>query len=314
MEPIKNKVGVIVGRFQSPFIHGGYKDLFEEVSKKCDSLMVFIGVSPLDGKSERHPLSFEYRRKALEDYLLSNFSEQDLFIVRSIPDLFNVYAWSKLLDTLIIQGFVENNLYDYYKNSEVTLYGSRDSFSYNGTFKKVILEPIQAISSTQIRNKIEQKSTKDFAEGIIYSLNNQFPRVIATVDIAITDDLEQKVLLCRKPNQDKWRFVGGFADPHSKSFEEDAIRETKEETNLTIYKDSLHYIGNFNIDDPRYRGTKDQIRTIFYLAYVTGFEEEKAQDDIEELRWFPIFDLPEIEELHVPLLKAFEKELILGKE
>lgn len=115
----------------------------------------------------------------------------------------------------------------------------------------------------------------------------RYPTVFATVDVVIERD--GKLLLGRKATQQKFRFVGGFADPAlDNSYEDAAKREAKEETTLLVSK--VNYLGSTRIDDPRYRGTEDCIITHLFLA-----EEWEgtpaASDDIAELKWFSIEEI-----------------------
>jgi len=115
------------------------------------------------------------------------------------------------------------------------------------------------------------------------SEQKRYPTVFPTVDVVIEHG--GKLLLGRKAHQEKFRFVGGFADPAlDNSYEESAMREAKEETSLTVTK--VKYLGSTRIDDPRYRGTPDCIITDLFSA-----EEWEgtpvASDDIAELKWFP---------------------------
>lgn len=110
----------------------------------------------------------------------------------------------------------------------------------------------------------------------------RYPTVFATVDVVIEHG--GKILLGRKAHQEKFRFVGGFADPAlDNSYEDAAKREAKEETSLLVSK--VKYLGSTRIDDPRYRGTEDCIITHLFSA-----EEWEgtpvASDDIAELKWF----------------------------
>jgi bifunctional NMN adenylyltransferase/nudix hydrolase len=110
-----------------------------------------------------------------------------------------------------------------------------------------------------------------------------YPTVFPTVDVVIEHG--GKLLLGRKTNQQKFRFVGGFADPAlDNSYEESAMREAKEETSLEVT--TVKYLGSTRIDDPRYRGTEDCIIT--HLFYAKEWEGSPvASDDIAELKWFP---------------------------
>lgn len=130
-----------------------------------------------------------------------------------------------------------------------------------------------------------QEKYKDFLTG------KRYPTVYPTVDIGIYDYQNQRVLLGRKPTQDKFRFVGGFTDPADDSYEAAAIREAYEETNLTIIPYSLMYIGSQKIDDPRYRDNPyEKIITHLYLGYYSN-GEPKACDDLVEVRWFDLDEL-----------------------
>jgi len=109
-----------------------------------------------------------------------------------------------------------------------------------------------------------------------------YPTVFPTVDIVIKKD--GKLLLGRKAKQEKFRFLGGFADPAlDNSYEEAAMREAKEESDLNVTQ--VRYLGSTRIDDPRYRGTEHCIITHLFLAEKWS-GEPVASDDIAELRWF----------------------------
>ncbi|HTL81960.1 MAG TPA: NUDIX domain-containing protein [Bacteroidia bacterium] len=110
----------------------------------------------------------------------------------------------------------------------------------------------------------------------------KYPTVFATVDVVIRKN--GKILLGRKPTQQKFRFPGGFADPAlDNSYEDSAKREAKEETSLDVHE--VKYLGSSRIDDPRYRGTEDCIIThLFLTENFSG--NEKAADDIAEIKWF----------------------------
>ncbi len=115
----------------------------------------------------------------------------------------------------------------------------------------------------------------------------RYPTVFATVDVVIERD--GKLLLGRKAHQEKFRFVGGFADPAlDTSYEDSAKREAKEETTLIVSK--VKYLGSTRIDDPRYRGTEDCIITHLFLAEEWEGTPVPA-DDIAELKWFPITEI-----------------------
>lgn len=113
-------------------------------------------------------------------------------------------------------------------------------------------------------------------------MTERYPTVFATVDVVIMKD--NSLLLGRKVHQQKFRLIGGFADPAlDHSYEDASKREAKEETGLDV--SDVSYIGSTRIDDPRYRNTPDCIITHLFLAESWSGTPE-ASDDIAELKWF----------------------------
>jgi bifunctional NMN adenylyltransferase/nudix hydrolase len=111
------------------------------------------------------------------------------------------------------------------------------------------------------------------------------------------------------------RFVGGFAHPDSESYEDDAKRETNEETHLEC--DNFQYIGSSRIRDWRFENERNKIKTIFFICdYVSG--TPTADDDIAEVEWVTLQALREdmfIEEHRVlfRMLKGLVVDKILNR-
>lgn len=83
-----------------------------------------------------------------------------------------------------------------------------------------------------------------------------------------------------------WDFLGGFLE--SGEHPEDGLRrELREETGLEIEKANL--LGMF-ID--KYPDYDYDTLNIAYICQVTGIP--KANDDVAELKWFPLNNLPEL--------------------
>lgn len=278
-ESIKADVGVVVGRFQVNRLHPGHVELLDWVHQQHKKVVVALGIAAVSG-SRQNPLDYEARvRLILEKYQSS--------IVIGIRDTRDDGDWSKELDRRIEEVLAPRQ--------SVVLYGSRDSFlaHYSGKFKtQEMMGDAEFWSGSKVREMIknEVRPTDDFRSGVIWQALNSHCRCVPTVDIAILK--EGKVLLCRKPPHldscRKWRFVGGFADPKSTSYEVDARREVQEETGLEV--SDLRYVGNANIDDWRYRGEADRIRTTFFAANFC-FGHPKAADDISEVAWHDLSEL-----------------------
>jgi len=117
--------------------------------------------------------------------------------------------------------------------------------------------------------------------------------VYPTVDCAIfSDGNHNKIYLAKKPNQPLWRFPGGFVDPKDISYEDAAIREAKEETNLDCFV--IDYVGSTQVNDPRYKDKEDKIITSMYaMEAIHNDSEPKPMDDIAELKLFNTIDVSE---------------------
>ena len=293
---ILTEVGVIVGRFQSPILHEAHHELISWVASRHSKVIIFLGLSPLKG-SFNNPLDFETRKQMI-------LAEFPSIIVFYIKDTSSDKAWSQNLDAVISDVVTPNQ--------RVTLYGSRDSFIpfYSGRHKTIELKSTVQISATDVRNKVAAKclDSPEFRAGIIWGTYNQYPTVISTVDIAIFNDDYTEILLGRKRDEHKFRFIGGFADVGSSSFEEDARREAQEETGLSVT--DPEYVGSYPIDDWRYRKEKNKIRTTLFICK-KQFGKEAANDDIAEVKWFYFATLQasDIVAPHVILLAAIKNKL-----
>lgn len=264
-------VGVIVGRFQVHELHTAHLDLIQSVCSEHEKVIIFLGLSPLM-VTQNNPLDFESRKQMILDKFPN-------VIILYIKDCHSDEVWSNDLDEKIkdILG----------PNQSVVLYGSRDSFisHYHGKYPTQELMQEVYVSGSETRKSISKKvkNAPEFRAGVIWAAYNQYPKCYPTVDVAIFNEDYTKLLLARKSKEDKYRFVGGFADPKSENYEVDAIREVAEETGLEV--DTPKYIASFTIDDWRYRGEVDKIKTLFFMTKVI-FGRPQANDDICEVRWF----------------------------
>jgi len=279
--------GVIVARFQVARLHDAHKDLIQTVCNDHAKVIIFLGLAPNLG-TKNNPLDFESRKKMV----LETFPDVNVLYIN---DRVSDEDWSRDLDRQL------SNPHLVAPGKTVTLYGSRDSFIqyYTGKFPTQELIPESTVSGTESRKLAgtKVKGTQDFREGAIWITQNQWPRVIATVDIALINRKDRKLLLGRKPNEKLLRFIGGYSTPNSQSFEEDAARELKEETHIEV--GDLQYIGSTFIKDWRYEDEEDKIKTTFFFAEYT-FGVAQADDDIAETKWVSLDLGQELKKLIVP--------------
>lgn len=260
-------VGIIVARFQTPQLTVAHRELIDTVRKQHSKFAIVLGMAPFT-PSRKNPLDFSTRHAMIQE----NYPGT---IVLAAYDHSSDEKWSKHLDTVIRATFV---------HEKVVLYGGRDSFieKYTGKYPTVELEGNISESGTEARLRAfhEIKSTEDFRRGVCYATANQYNKIVPTVDAAIVRPSDGFLLLGRKANEVKFRFIGGFAE---ESLEQAIRREIREETGCQISK--LSFIGSTVINDWRYTGTGDKIMTSFFLAQYAD-SPEKAGDDIAEIKWF----------------------------
>lgn len=268
-------VGIIVGRFQCHELHAAHIDLITTVSDKHDRVIIFLGNSPLRN-TINNPLDFRSRRIMIQE----KFPDIDIHYIK---DINNDVVWSTQLDLLIKDSVTPNQT--------VLLYGSRDSFlnSYNGMYDTCELESETLISATEVRKKVSNSyfPSIDYRAGMIAATSHRYPICYQTVDVAVFNENKDKILLCKKPYESKYRFIGGFSDPRSSTLEADVYRETLEEANIEI--SDIKYLISISIDDWRYKNEVDKIKTAFFTAkYVYG--KIQAGDDVSEVKWFSLTD------------------------
>ncbi|WP_333820066.1 NUDIX domain-containing protein [Ohtaekwangia sp.] len=290
-----SKIGVIIARFQSPYLHEGHKSLIESVRQQHNTMVIVLGISPVKG-SRRNPLDFQTREKMIK-------KEYPDVMVLPLPDHPLDTKWSQNLDSLLANTF---------PGSQFILYGSRDSFKtyYSGTNATVELPENGSFRATLIREQISDKvmDSEEFRTGIIYAYANTYLKVYPTVDIAVLRNNKSELLLGRKDIDNKWRLLGGFSDPTDNSYEEAAARELREECG-DIEVTPMQYEGSFRVADWRYQNESDKIiTTLFSTEYISG--DAAGSDDIAEVQWFSLQTVKEMMDSqrtaaeHIPQLTA----------
>lgn len=267
-----NTTGVIIGRFQVPELHQAHINLINSVYKRHTRVIIFLGLSPLKC-TYNNPLDFKSRKQMIA----TAFPAADILYIKDVPC---DKLWSNNLDEQIKDLVAPGQ--------KVFLYGGRDSFvkHYAGRFKVREFKPDSYFSGTEIRkstvNKI--KNASDWRAGVIHATQTQYINAVPTVDIAILNEKGKKVLLGRKREEVKYRFIGGHVNA-GETLELAASREAREETSLEI--GSVKYVGSCVIDDWRHRSERTKITSALFTAqYIHGAPD--PNDDIHELRWFNI--------------------------
>ena len=123
----------------------------------------------------------------------------------------------------------------------------------------------------------------------------EYPRPAVTVDIVIFSlRAEQlQVLLVQRgedPYQQMWALPGGFVQINE-GLEDAALRELSEETGLgEAYLEQLYTYG-----DP-HRDPRGRVITVAYFALIPTDAplDVAAGSDAQDVRWFPVDELPQL--------------------
>jgi bifunctional NMN adenylyltransferase/nudix hydrolase len=302
----KQNVGVVIGRFQVPELHEAHQQLLQHVIEHSDLLVILVGVSPIDGYAPEYPLTFAQRVEVIRAFsveVIRDFSHEHALIL-PVMDVPTNNEWSTQLDALL-RGLFPTDV--------ITLYGGRDSFipHYTGSLVTACFEPSPAIavSGSSVRAGLKLELFSDaFMRGQIFALNQQYPKVYPTVDVAHVRGkfAAAEVLLIQRADTGIWCFPGGFVDPTDGTYEQAAKRELSEEVGL-LSEAPLEYIGSAYIHDWRYRGSRDKIMTTFFLSlHTSGFAKLKT-DEVTEARYVSI---QECRDLVAPAHKPLAKMLV----
>ena len=270
-------IGVLM-TLQTPVIDDMYKSLVFNVQRDNPTAELdLIVYTPAVVGSKNTP--FEYKTV---EWMAACAFDGAFKIVRQIKDCNDHERWCATLDELI----PENGII--YEFDNVIL--SAHEYSKFGKRETRILNTGLMKHEAELREKNDSETqTVDFRRGMMHSSSIQYDSVFPTVDCVIfSDDTLSKIYMAKKPDEKKWRFIGGFADPNDTSYSCTARREAKEETGLDCV--CFDWIGSARIDDWRYRNERNKIITNIFAMKVVG-GELKAQDDIKEVKLFSIDEL-----------------------
>ena len=271
-----SNIAIIVDRFQVPALHAGHKYLIEKSKEKC-ARIVFV-LCDAGGKSTfRNPIDYLSRMEMLFDYCPG-------CSVYQLTDCASDEVWLRNLEKII-----DKATQRYEQDSDApVLYGGPDSFLESfpdlvKSYRVVKLLDCPNISGSETRKSVDRIDHEYFRAGMVFAMNNTYPSVKATVDVAIMH--HGFVLMARKPHETGLRFVGGFADVESPSYENDAWREVKEETGLIV--GDMKYIGSCLVSDWRFKLERDKPKTLFFMAKYLGGRAVPS-DDICGVEWLPV--------------------------
>jgi len=144
----------------------------------------------------------------------------------------------------------------------------------------------------------------------------KYERPAVTVDILLFSLRGQtpEILLIQRKNEPfkgKWAIPGGFIEI-DESLEGAAVRELKEETNISISEEKLEQLYTFGKPD---RDPRTRVITVAYFAIIDPDDvKPKADSDASDIRWFPCNNLPQLAFDHQKIIEmALERLKSIGR-
>lgn len=147
-------MGVIVARFQTPYLTDGHRELIETVRSRHKKFAIVLGIAKVI-PSRKNPLDFATRVRMIQDAYPGTE-------ILAIHDTRSDKQWSQQLDT---------TLRKLHPHEKIVLYGSRDSFirHYSGKFKTAELDEVEGINASTPQRRAKTHSTK-FAHRKIFAV------------------------------------------------------------------------------------------------------------------------------------------------
>lgn len=156
------KLGVVVARFQVPYLHAGHIHLLNQVWERSDRLLIILGSPSVP--NERNILPYNLRVQMVKDfYPFAEFAE--------ILDHHEDKNWSETLDDVLNQW--QTNIKPLQEYYSIILYGSRDCFNkfYNGKYPFVEIPELRHFSGTDMRDRLQPVNNANYRLGMIHGFN-----------------------------------------------------------------------------------------------------------------------------------------------
>jgi nicotinamide mononucleotide adenylyltransferase len=131
--------GIIVGRFQVPYLHAGHLNLIATSLRECDTTIILLGTPPHTDEpriDDRNPYGVAHRVRMIKQIFPQ-------LIIQVLYDAPNDQDWSTDVDNFA--GLYPNPI----------LYHSRDSFKnhYMGRIPLKEVEEVPGYSGTKLRSE-----------------------------------------------------------------------------------------------------------------------------------------------------------------
>lgn len=327
MDIERNRVGVIIGRFQ-PF-HNGHALLLQQALDTAQRVIVVLGTS-FHARSPKNPFTWQERAAMIGATLSEADRERVAFV--AVRDYYDDHRWSTAVQRAVASSTAASDqivLVGYFKDS---------SSYYLNLFPRWELRTVDNspdIDATRIRQVLFEAedvgvSLSAVAEWLpvpvlqylkAWTILGYYPNLVeehrkicayrdawkaapyapvfVTVDALVRT--RDHVLLVQRngfPGKGLWALPGGFLDQHERLLE-GALRELQEETRIGLLPSTLTdaLVAVKVFDHPR-RSLRGRTITHahFFDLKIDSLPEVQAADDAASVKWMPLKDLAAMED------------------
>lgn len=247
-----NHIGIIVGRFQSPYVTEGHKAVIRIAAKAEDEIVFFL----LDNKipfSERNPLPYDIREKMLSTYMLGEFKHKK-FRFFALQEQKYAGSMQRAIDYTMTKNFDSKDAF--------TMYGGPGSYAerYGGLATVQMIDRIYGMNSGDARRCAYdmEVQTTNLLQGVIHALNYRSPVCYNyIVNVVLYDKGESTEILVVDDSRMRHHVLPTFEvnNAHS-SFEAQAISEITKIIPTAILGNTTH-VKSFKVADWRFRNSQD---------------------------------------------------------
>lgn len=293
------KVGVIIGRFQP--LHDGHVHLIKEAESQCDHLIILVG-SANQCRSIKNPWNYVERGIKIHNVLNSlNITSASVHPLNDY--LYNDLQWKADVITTV-ENFAGTGV-------EITFFGhnkvGNNYLSWFPQWNYVNIESDIDISGTQVRNALFEAASDEVPKSVLADYayykkesetfkNYPYPDTLNfNCGDVVLECAGQILLIKRKfaPGAGTWALPGGFKNSNE-TFEQCAIRELFEETNLRVpEKVILGSIVSSKLFDSPLRSFGIPRNTLAVYIRISPnpdgtLPRANGSDDASDVRWEPI--------------------------
>jgi nicotinamide mononucleotide adenylyltransferase len=140
--------GIIIGRFQVPYLHAGHVHLITSALRQCTKVVIFLATK-LEDTDGKNPYTIAHRKRII--HMMFPHVE-----IVTLWDRQSNEEWSKIVDAEALAYSFDGETHDEWNGKpQVALFHSRDSFAkhYTGKIPLIKVGEIEGYSGTKLREE-----------------------------------------------------------------------------------------------------------------------------------------------------------------